>query len=589
MNKPYQSRFQYIHMSIRHKLLTITLLGALLIITIALIGFQLVIRNYNQMVYTQTASSLGAIGDKVAARLDNLMEVSLHIAVNREFQTHLETMNSQPLTSAEGSARLDISRILYSTFHSDLISITVLPLTHNHIVVGAVSSQETPQILDRAQQLANEAMGAPVWLSTGRNDASVLCARQIRNVTRPFLEPMGLLLLRVNLGKIVNESAGDILSGQYDIAIRQDGELLYPHADVGTAQFDDSAFAGGELFAIGRQHGTMRFITSSVIRAFRLQWHLLLAIPYEDIFRSLIITNIAFVLGLLAALVLALLFSRRMFDDINMNIQLLTSKMNRVQQGNLQPYPAPAPPGADELSLLNRHFDKMTADFKQVIDDNYIKELLLTQTQLKALEQQINPHFLYNSLDSINWFARRGDGKHVSAIAQSLGGLLRHTLSEDEDCIPIRRELSILDHYLRIQRIRFPDTLHVDMQVDDSMLDVPVPKMSIQPLVENAIIHSMEENIGDCHIDIRIVPDGELVKIEVENDGSEIDTDILNKLKDKSVQPRGHGIGLINIDSRIKLLFGQDYGLTLQNVDDGVIVSFRIPAKSLQPKEDIRC
>ena len=571
-----KGQFQYTHMNIRRKLLTTTFLAALLICSISLGCFQLVIRNYNRIVYTQTANSLGVIADKIAARLDNLMEVSLHIAVNREFQGHLETVNSQPLTSAEGTARSQITSLLYSTFHSDLISITVLPINGNHVVVGAVSSQESPALLEQARMMAQDERGASVWLTTGRDDASVLCARQIRNVSRPFLEPMGLLLMRVNLGKIVRESAEDILSGQYDISISQDGELLFPHAGA----IDASALSDNALFTIAHSNGEMRFITRSLIRAFRLNWSLVLGIPYGDVFRSLIVTNIAFVAGMLAAVVLALLFSRRMFDAIDMNIQLLTSKMNRVQQGNLEPYPGAMPLGSDELGVLNRHFDKMTADFKQVIDDNYVKELLLTQTQLKALEQQINPHFLYNSLDSINWFARRGEGKNVSAIAQSLGGLLRHTISENEDCIPLERELSILDHYLRIQRLRFPDTLQVSVQVDERMMDVLVPKMSIQPLVENAIIHSMEENIGECHIEIRVGLDEDMVKVEVENDGSEIDVDILRKLRAKLAQPKGHGIGLINIDSRIKLLFGEAYGLTLRNDDDRVMVSFCIPAQT---------
>ena len=577
------------NMSIRRKLLMTTFLAVLLICTISLGCFQLVVGNYNRMVYTLAASSLGVIADKVAARLDNLMEVSLHLAVNREFQGHLSTVNSQPLSSAEGIARSQISSLLNSTFHSDLICISVLPINGNRVVVGAVSSQETPAVLDRALKLAQKEKGAPVWLTSSRDDASVLCAREIRNVNRPFLEPMGLLLFRVDLGKIVRESAEDILSGHYDIAISQHDELLYPNDGSFADFFDESVFSADESFSVGRSGGEMRFITRSVIRAFRLHWNLVLGIPYGDVFRSLTATNISFVAGMLGAVVLAMLFSKRMFDSISLNIQLLTGKMNRVQQGNLMPYPGKVPEGSDELSVLNRHFDKMTADFKQVIDDNYVKELLLTQTQLKALEQQINPHFLYNSLDTINWFARRGEGKSVSAIAQSLGGLLRQTLSENEDCIPLRRELSILDNYLRIQRIRFPDTLMVNTEVDETAMEIPIPKMSIQPLVENAIIHAMEENIGECHIDIRVAMDQGMVRVEVENDGSRIDVDILSKLRDKAAQPKGHGIGLNNIDSRIKLLFGQAYGLSFRNVEDGVIVSFCIPAKMEVRKEDEPC
>lgn len=578
MTNLHTNRRGFQNMSIRRKLLTIMLVSILLICCVSLGGFQLVILNYNQMIYTQTASALNVIADKVGARLDTLMEISLNIAVNKEFQNDLAMVNQQPFTAADGTARSRITSLLYSTFHSDLISISVIPYAGNRIVVGAVSSQESNTVLTRAAALAAEAKGAPVWLSTGRTDASMICAREIRNVTKPFLEPMGLLLLRVNLGRIVRESAEPILSGAYDIAINQYDELVYPYAESDEDVLDESIFDGDERFTIVRTNGGLRFVTRSYVRAFRLSWNLALGVPYDDVFRTLIVANISFVAGLLGAAVLAMLFSRRMLAGISQSIQLLTSKMNRVQSGDLTPYPNPITLDGDELGLLNTHFDKMTADFKQVIDDNYVKALLLTQTQLKALVQQINPHFLYNSLDSINWFARRGEGKAVSSIAQALGSLLRCTISENEDLIPLRRELVILDSYLRIQRIRFPDTLKVDTQVDEAALDALIPKMSIQPLVENAIVHALEENVGDCHIRIHVVIEDQMLQVEVENDGSEIDVNIMEKLRDKSAQPKGHGIGLSNIEARIKLLFGVEYGLKLRNSEDGVNVSFRIPA-----------
>lgn len=568
------------NMTIRRKLLVTLLATVLLICCVSLGGFQLVILNYNQMIYTQTASALNVVADKVSARLDALMDVSLTIDVNREFQSDLATVNGEPFTAADGLARSRITSLLYSTFHSDLISITVIPHVGNPIVVGAVSSQESEAVLAQATALAAAARGGPVWLSTGRDDASMICAREIRNVTRPFLEPMGLLLLRVNLDRIVRESAQPILSGAYDIAIhQQDADAaLYPAAKDATAALDEGIFAGGEPFAIVQSSGGARFVTRSDVRAFRLRWSLALGVPYDDVFRSLIVANVSFVAGLLGAAVLAVLFSRRMLSGINRSIQLLTRKMDRVQSGDLTPYPSTVPLDGDELGLLNTHFDKMTADFGQVIEDNYVKELLLTQTQLKALVQQINPHFLYNSLESINWFARRGEGKAVSAIAQALGSLLRRTISEGDDLIPLRWELAILDSYLRIQRIRFPDTLKVHTQVDDAALDILLPKMSIQPLVENAIVHALEENVGDCHIRILVALEGPLLLVEVENDGSEIDVNIMEKLRDKTAAPKGHGIGLSNIEARIQLLFGPEYGLTLRNAQDKVTVSFRIPA-----------
>ena len=147
MRKLYTKRRGFQNMSIRRKLLSIVLVPVLLICCVSLGGFQLVIRNYNQMVYTQTASALNAIADKIGARLDTLMEISLNIAVNREFQKDLAIVNEQPFTAADGVARSRITSLLYSTFHSDLISVSVIPYAGNPLVVGTVSAQESDSAL----------------------------------------------------------------------------------------------------------------------------------------------------------------------------------------------------------------------------------------------------------------------------------------------------------------------------------------------------------------------------------------------------------------------------------------------------------
>ena len=138
-----------------------------------------------------------------------------------------------------------------------------------------------------------------------------------------------------------------------------------------------------------------------------------------------------------------------------------------------------------------------------------------------------------------------------------------------------------MNNYLQIQKIRFPDLLNLVVDVDEWILEVKTPKMSIQPLVENAIIYSMEEIQDVYTVNIRIKDTGDTVTISVENDGSQIDENILEKLNNNSIKPTGHGIGLVNIDTRIKLIFGEKYGLSFSSFANHVIVSFSIP-KSYQ-------
>jgi two-component system sensor histidine kinase YesM len=286
-----------------------------------------------------------------------------------------------------------------------------------------------------------------------------------------------------------------------------------------------------------------------------------------------------YIVRIFIAVVLTVFLSGLLFREITVQFNYLLKKMSRVRSGNLELYPFPKKNRQDELGRLNQYFDQMTVDFKKVIDDNYVKELLLTQTQLKSLEQQINPHFLYNSLETIHWFANRSGEKHISAIVQALGKLLRSSLSEKQDLIPLEEEMKVLENYLLIQKIRFPDTLSVSLEIAEEALPYLIPKMSIQPLVENAVIYGLEENIDGCHIIVRAEVQDKMLHIEIENNGSEINEDVLLLLREHKIAAKRNGVGLINIDSRIKLLFGSSYGLEFKNEKNHVIVFFNIPAR----------
>lgn len=563
---------------LKKKLLAVTLLVVLLISFSAFCGFQLVASRSNKMIYTQTATALGTVSDKVGTQLNAIMDISLYIAVNKDFQENLRTVNREEQTNAGKQARTEIFTHLYRSMQNSVISCTVFPANSTPLLWGSDSSAESSEILEQAFLLAEKAQGAVVWLPSGRADGSLLCVREIRHIALPFLDHLGYLVLRVDIGQILRDSAEGLLPEEgCDISLSRQGELLYPALGQVSSLLMEQP---DSLYEIRRTQEGERFLTRSAVRADRVKWELVLGIPYDEIFHSLVAANISFALSILLAGVLAMLLSRWMFSGINRHLQLLKIKMERVRAGNLEPFSTSEQLGEDELGTLNRDFDRMTADFKKVIEDNYVKELLLTQTQLKALEQQINPHFLYNSLESIHWFSRRGEGDAVSEIVQSLGRLLRSTLSENEDKIPLWRELDILENYLKIQRLRFPDTLCIKVQAPEEAKAVLVPKMSIQPLVENAIIHSLEENIGVCHVFVRAGLIGSRLRIEVENDGSEIEDGIIEKLRSRQVKARGNGVGLINIDSRIQLLFGPEYGLQAKGGMDKTVVSFEIPAES---------
>ncbi len=569
------------NLPLKYKLIFITLFVALAMSVESITGLQHVVNSSNKLIYEQTANSMGYLSKETANALDTIENISLTITVNQSLQKNINIINNTTLLSVRAVAQKEILKVLYTNFNADVISTSVLPLTGERIVWGQNSSPESPEITAAAKELAAKKNGSPGWMSAGRKDGSVLCVRQLKQIKGLSLEPMGIVIIRVNLTLIVREAARRVMGiPSYTINVHDGNLLLYPaELTENIAVFPPPSEKETNTYSVQRFADNMYFVIRTQIATSSLDWSLTMGVPYDDLFYSVKEAKSTYIVRIFIAVVLTVFLSGLLFREITVQFNYLLEKMRRVRSGNLEPYPFPKKNRQDELGRLNQYFDQMTVDFKKVIDDNYVKELLLTQTQLKSLEQQINPHFLYNSPETIHWFANRSGEKHISAIVQALGKLLRSSLSEKQDLIPLEEEMKVLENYLLIQKIRFPDTLSVSLEIAEEAMPYLIPKMSIQPLVENAVIYGLEENIDGCHIIVRAEVQADMLHIEVENNGSEINEDVLLLLKEHKITAKRNGVGLINIDSRIKLLFGSSYGLEFKNERNHVVVFFNIPAR----------
>ena len=265
-----------------------------------------------------------------------------------------------------------------------------------------------------------------------------------------------------------------------------------------------------------------------------------------------------------------LLLSRRIIQSITGHLRRLIWKMKEFGKDE-ETLPVTAYDYSlrhDEIGELHQQFDHMAQKIKKLIEENYVQELLAKEARLKALENQINPHFLYNTLDAVYWRAMASGEKTISTMVESLAVLLRSTLSQKNSDGTIARELDLVRHFMTIQKIRFDDRLQYTETIAPEILNIKMPHLIIQPLVENAISHALEEMTDTCFIQISGECRDGKVYIQVVNNGSQFEENLLYKLETNEVTPRGFGIGLLNIHKRLQLIYGSGYGLTLFNPDD---------------------
>lgn len=229
-----------------------------------------------------------------------------------------------------------------------------------------------------------------------------------------------------------------------------------------------------------------------------------------------------------------------------------------------------------EVTSLTNYYNEMTFKIKELMEDISKNEEYLRNYEISALHSQINPHFLYNTLDTIVWMAEFDDSQMVIEVTKSLANFFRLSLSGASEKITLEDEISHLSEYLFIQDIRYGDKLTYNFMIDDNVKKIMIPKIILQPIVENSIYHGIKESDFDGLIDVIARKEGEILIIDIIDNG--VGYDRSNPvLKDVKLG----GVGLVNVDSRLKLYYGKEYGLKIESEPgQGTKVRIEIPINS---------
>lgn len=236
--------------------------------------------------------------------------------------------------------------------------------------------------------------------------------------------------------------------------------------------------------------------------------------------------------------------------------------------------------GIGELKNVSIYFNIMADKLQEQMEEIRRNEREKQKMEKKLLQSQINPHFLYNTLDSIIWMIRSEEYDGAGEMVSLLAKFFRTSLSQGKDMIPLEKELEHATSYLAIQNIRFKDKFEFHVDADQELLKYFCPKLSIQPLLENAIYHGMEGMYEDGEIEIRVYEKDGDIKIDVSDNGPGMTQEKIDYIMHNKVvsSRRGSGIGVCNVNERIQLIYGKNYGITLSSeLDEGTIATITIP------------
>lgn len=282
-----------------------------------------------------------------------------------------------------------------------------------------------------------------------------------------------------------------------------------------------------------------------------------------------------YVLIILLTILLAALTFYYFYRNINKPISDLMEMSEKIEEGEYG-ITLPAFEENREFGKLIDTFNHMSLGLEESFNRIYAEEVALRDANMQALQSQINPHFLNNTLEIINWKARMSGNHDVSGMIESLGIMMEATMNrKKEKFITIEEELKYVDAYLYIIHQRFGSRFHFDKDVDENLLNLKIPRLIVQPIVENAVEHGGDKE-GNIIGSLKIYADYNNLYIVVHNNGNMTEADkakIEILLSDQKLEENVHNIGIRNVNMRLKLLYGENSGLSIENVDDNLTES----------------
>lgn len=567
--------------SLKNKIILINTLVVLIMLSGAIVSIAVIIKNYNELIYKTTFDNLKLSTAGIDKKIEEIERLSEYIVSDNTVQEELNNIKESESPLNNKQSRINLTGRIYKYAGSDtaIKSISLID-EKGYQMSSSIEKIIANQVVDAAKVLAYEYDGKVTWYIPRDNNGNIICIREIRKIKDLALTSLGTVMIRIDLEKVVNESLQKLLKGENlqsgKMYIFHDDKVIYPISEEISSQ-EEVNIVKEKGYSISTIGGIKYLMTYNKLTEVDLTYALL--IPYDNIYKVRSNSNKIILFMSMMLLTSTTTLSIFLVNKINEHFIHLIKGMKRFKGDNFidsleyKKYEE----RKDEIGFLHNAFYEMAKDIDQLVNEGLKKQILIKDTQISHLVSQINPHFLYNTLNSINWIAKMNQQTQISEMVEALAILMRAAISDKSDFITLGKELEIVRGYTFIQKVRYEERLDFKIEVEEELLDIQIPKLCIQPLVENSINHVLEHMIETCFIKVKASVEGKKLIIRVWDSGPGVDGDILEQLETGKAKPKHTGIGLGNIQKRIELLYGEKEAMTFRKVDSGGEVQIQIP------------
>ncbi|OIJ13873.1 hypothetical protein BKP35_08850 [Anaerobacillus arseniciselenatis] len=520
---------------------------------------------------------------EASGRIDSLYEqinnLSVQVATNSKLQQYLldDLTGQTPSFSERQSLMEEVNRFL---IYSNAIASFELYTKDFNKVIPLDEGLVTDRIERKWLIEANVANGGLVWIGEDPKDPEYFLAiRQVNLIDHSFGNG-GYLLIQVNPNYFqLMDSQNSVPGEEYTILLDKNNEPIISNYIGDFEQLFEKN--EGVIPIDGNDYMYVRQNSNYT------GWTLVLLTPVKTLMEGVPILRTATILAGLFGFILFVILSYFLSTMITRPIFKLTRTMKNRGEGEL--VVNTDVPSTIEINELNTTYNEMVEEINHLIQEVYEKELSRNRTELKALQSQINPHFLFNTLNAIYWSLDEKGDDQLADLIVAMSELFRYTIDKNnsEEWVTVKQELNHVEQYMQIMKFRL-ENISWEIQVSKQYGNIKIPKLLIQPLVENAIIHGISNKIGQGRISVTIKKSSteNYLICEVRDNGKGIDKEtvklINNQLKTgETIIKSRNGIGVVNVDQRLKLYYpNTSAGLIISSeVNKGTCCQFKIPLK----------
>ncbi len=536
-----------------------------------------------------TSQLIGQVNNDIDSYINYMENICFIAASNSEVLNFLLVDDGKG-KEPDWNALTERVAVLFRTISDTREDITNIGLLadNGHYVLNRGGDEKNPYVKPEElswYQAAVEAGGASVLSSShvqnviyNSYDWVVTLSRQIRGTQDT--NSGGVFFVDLNYDSI-NSLCENINLGEkgYVFVLDQDGSVIYhPQQQLLYSRLKE------ERIEEVMEKDTGSFVTEdeylyTISRSDYTGWTVVGVAYVPELMKNSGETKTLYLMIALVLFMIALGLAFFVSGAITRPVKALEKSMKEVEKGNFA-HALLEVQEENEIGRLARSFNLMTEEIQKLMEQSAREQQAKRMNELKALQNQMNPHFLYNTLDSIIWMAEWGKNQEVVTMTSSLAKLLRRTISNERETVTIAEEVEYTRTYLTIQKMRYRDKLEYAIAVDEEICQKEVIKLILQPLVENSIYHGIKYKKGKGFIQILGYQEEDCILLQVQDNGVGMDSQTLEQIFERHERDtRSNGVGLKNVNERIQLYYGPEYGIFYESAPgEGTMASIRLPA-----------